>query len=89
MVFLIDPSICDVEVLELWRKIVKDIEKEVRKKVGEGRKGILLVEGGENKENNSATAASRPVDKGTSTGRPWTGHQVKNRFGRGRRERIG
>ena len=64
LVFLMDPSICDVEVLEWWRRIVKDIEEKVRKEVGEGRKGIWVVEGGENKEDNPAAANGRPVDKG-------------------------
>ena len=89
LVFLMDPSICNVEVLEWWRKIVKVIEEEVIKKIGEGRKEIWVVEGGGNEENNPAAAVRRPVDKGTSTGRPWTGHQVSKGFGRGRRERIG
>ena len=84
-----DPSICDVEVLEWWRRIVKDIEEEMIRNVSEERKGIWVVEGGENKENNQAATGRRPVDKGTSTGRPSTGHQVKKGFGRGRRERIG
>ena len=58
-----DPCICDIEVLEWWRRIVKGIKEEVRKIVGEGRKGIWVVEGGENKEDNPEAVDPRRVTK--------------------------
>jgi hypothetical protein len=34
------PSLCEVEVIEWWRKVVRNIENGLRKKFGEGRKEI-------------------------------------------------
>jgi hypothetical protein len=34
------PSLCEVEVIEWWRKVDRNIEEGLRKKFGEGRKWI-------------------------------------------------
>ena len=40
LMFLMSPSLCEVEVIEWWRKVVRNIDKGLRKKFGEGRKEI-------------------------------------------------
>ena len=47
LIFLMSPSLCEVEVIEWWRKVVRNIENGLRKKFHEGRKEIWEVEGWE------------------------------------------
>ena len=47
LMFLMFSSLCEVEVIEWWRKVVRNIDEGLRKKFHEGMKEIWGVEGWE------------------------------------------